>query len=165
MKYSVVYTSPTGNTKQLADQIQQVLPQEQCCYCGAPDQQATQAELIFVGFWTDKGSCDAKTAEFLQQLTEKKVFLFGTAGFGMEQAYFDRILSNVKQNLPQSNQLVGTYMCQGKMPMTVRKRYETTQDLPNREMLIENFDRALSHPNEDDRKGMQQAAQQAYRQE
>lgn len=162
MKYSVVYTSPTGNTQQLAQEIRAALPQEDCCYFGAPDAQAMQAELVFVGFWTDKGSCDAKTAEFLQQLQGKKVFLFGTAGFGMDQAYFDRILGNVKQNLPQEHELVGSYMCQGKMPMAVRKRYESMQDLPNRDMLIENFDRALTHPDANDLQGMQQAAQAAY---
>ncbi len=162
MEYSIVYTSPTGNTKQLADEIRQTLPAAQCCYFGSPDPQAMQAELVFVGFWTDKGSCDPKTAEFLQQLKGKKVFLFGTAGFGMEQSYFDRILGNVKQNLSPDNQLMGTYMCQGKMPMAVRKRYESMQDLPNREMLIENFDRALSHPNQEDLTKMRQAVEKLY---
>ena len=47
--------------------------------------------------------------------------------------------------------------------MAVRKRYESMQDLPNRDMLIENFDRALTHPDANDLKGMQQAAQAAYR--
>lgn len=47
-------------------------------------------------------------------------------------------------------------MCQGKMPQTVRERYIKMKSLPNPvpnlDMLIENFDRALSHPDENDLK-------------
>ena len=45
-------------------------------------------------------------------------------------------------------------MCQGKMPQSVKDRYikmkEQANCPPNINMLIENFDRALSHPNKDD---------------
>ena len=45
-------------------------------------------------------------------------------------------------------------MCQGKMPMSVRKRYEKMMSspvkLPNLQNLIENFDKALDHPNDKD---------------
>ena len=45
-------------------------------------------------------------------------------------------------------------MCQGKMPMAMRERYvkmkEDPNHKPNLDMLIENFDRALSHPDKAD---------------
>ncbi len=45
-------------------------------------------------------------------------------------------------------------MCQGKMPQSVRDRYMKMKAQPehpaNIDALIENFDRALSHPDEDD---------------
>lgn len=46
--------------------------------------------------------------------------------------------------------------------MAVRKRYESMQNLPNHDMLIENFDRVFTHPDANDLKGMQQAAQEVY---
>ena len=53
-----------------------------------------------------------------------------------------------------SNTVIGTYMCQGKMPPSVRARYEAMRALPappaNLDALIENFDRARSHPDADD---------------
>ena len=46
--------------------------------------------------------------------------------------------------------VVGEYMCQGRMPDAVRARYvkmkEQPDHMPNLDALIENFDRALSHP-------------------
>lgn len=153
MKYAIVFSSKTGNTKQLAETIQSILPQEDCVYFGKPDEAALAAEMIYVGFWTDKGNCDETVTAFLQSITVQKVFLFGTAGFGGEQAYFDRILSTVAKNTAKET-IMGTYMCQGKMPVSVRRRYEKMlagpNPMPNLEAMIENFDKALSHPDETD---------------
>lgn len=45
-------------------------------------------------------------------------------------------------------------MCQGKMPQSVRERYvkmkEQPNHMPNIDAMIENFDEALSHPDEND---------------
>ena len=150
MSYAIVYSSHTGNTALLAQTIRETLPQEDCVYFGAPDPSALTAETVYVGFWTDKGTCDASIAQFLQSLTNQKVFLFGTAGFGGAAAYFEQILNRVKENLGDSTELIGTYMCQGKMPQPVRTRYEQMEEGPRRTAMLENFDQALSHPNAED---------------
>ena len=51
-------------------------------------------------------------------------------------------------------------MCQGKMPMSVRSRYESMLDKEPERMreMIENFDEALSHPNVDDFIGLNSEA-------
>ena len=140
--YTVVYNSLAGNTKLLADTIKNVLPDND------------NDDIVFVGFWTDKGTADSKTIEYLSSLRDKKIFLFGTCGFGGSVTYFDRILTNVKSNIDSSNEIIGEYMCQGKMPSSVRERYlkmkESDNCPPNIDALIDNFDKALSHPDEKD---------------
>lgn len=110
--------------------------------------------MLYIGFWTDKGNADSDTLDFLSKLKNKKIFLFGTAGFGGSDAYFQRILGNVKSTIDSSNTIVGEYMCQGKMPQSVRERYVKMKENPehpdNIDALIENFDKALSHPDSDD---------------
>ena len=150
MSYSIVYSSRTGNTALLAQTIRDTLPASDCVYFGAPDAKALAADTIYAGFWTDKGTCDEQIAQFLQSLSGQKVFLFGTAGFGGAPAYFEQILNRVRENLPESTELIGSYMCQGKMPAAVRARYEAMEDNPRRAAMIENFDRALSHPDAQD---------------
>lgn len=156
MRYSIVYSSNTGNTRQLAEAIEQQLPTGELLYCGAPDAAALQADVLFVGFWTDKGSCDAKVAEMLKQTGGKTVYLFGTAGFGQSRQYFDQILASVRENLPAGAVYGGGYMCQGRMPQAVRSRYEAMQakepENARYKMLIENFDEALAHPDTNDLK-------------
>ena len=153
-RYSIIFSSLTGNTKILADTIRTVLPSEGCDYFGAPETAELHSEMLYVGFWTDKGNADNATLELLSKLRGKKVFLFGTAGFGGSVAYFQKILDHVKQSVDPSNTVVGEYMCQGKMPQSVRDRYMKMKAQPehpaNIDVLIENFDRALSHPDEGD---------------
>ncbi len=152
MTYSIVYSSRTGNTALLAETLKESLPQTDRVYYGTPGEGAAEADLLFIGFWTDKGESDEAAAAFLESLEHKWVFLFGTAGFGGSQAYFDRILDRVKTHLSPSNTLVGSYMCQGKMPPAVRQRYEAMlpQEPEKMKALIENFDLALSHPDAGD---------------
>lgn len=143
-------SSLTGNTKMLADAIYDVLPKENCDFYGNVKTQIPQSEMLYIGFWTDKGTADCDTLKLLQSLKNRKVFLFGTAGFGGSDEYFKKILSRVKQSLDLSNVVVGEYMCQGKMPQAVKERYLKMKEQPehpaNLDMLIENFDRALPHP-------------------
>ena len=150
MTYSIVYSSKTGNTRMLAEALAAFLPEEDRVYMGEPVPQARDAERIYVGFWTDKGTCDPETAAFLAELTTQEVFLFGTAGFGGSADYFEKILAEVKQKLSPQVRLIGTYMCQGKMQQGVRHRYEAMEEGPRRQMLLDNFDQALSHPDEAD---------------
>jgi len=96
------------------------------------------------------GEPDSATLALLQKLRNKKLFLFGTAGFGISEAYFRKVLDRVRESVDASNTIVGEYMCQGKMPQAVKERYLKMKAQPehpaNLDALIENFDRALPHP-------------------
>ena len=157
MSYAIVYSSRTGNTKALADAIREVLPPEDCCYFGAPDVAALAAQRLYIGFWTEKGSCAGDTAAFLAQLTNQEVFLFGTAGFGGSAEYFEQIAHRVETLLPAGVTVLGHHLCQGRMPMTVRQRYAAMEDSPRRTQMLENFDAALSHPDAEDLHQLQDA--------
>ena len=100
----------------LAQKLAEALPAQDCVFAGAPGQTLPDADLIFVGFWTDKGDCPPDAAAFLARLQGKRVFLFGTAGFGGSQQYFAEILGRVRAHLDASNTVAGQFMCQGRMP-------------------------------------------------
>ena len=150
MKYAVVFSSKTGNTKRLAEAIRAALGEAECIYFGPPDPKALEAPRLYVGFWTDKGTCDADSAAFLSHTAGHRVFLFGTAGFGGSDAYFSKILASVRAQLPDGAEEAGCWMCQGRMPQAVRQRYEAMEESPRRQAMLENFDRALSHPDTED---------------
>ena len=163
--YSILYSSVTGNTKLLADTIRAALPEEKCDYFGPCDGAEARSDLVYVGFWTDKGNADAAALALLTALRNKKLFLFGTAGFGGSEAYFSKVLGRVRESIDASNTIVGEYMCQGKMPLSVRQRYESMKQQPNAapnlDALIANFDRALARPNEQDLAALRQLVSQS----
>lgn len=154
MKYTIVYESRTGNTKELAEVIKEELKGE-CLYMGKPseDIDIESPDVIFIGSWTDKGTFDEKINQILKHLENKKIFLFGTAGFESSKDYHDTILENVKKNISSSNVIIGEYMCQGKMPLAIRNKYENMDQKDvsfNIEEFIANFDKATSHPDSND---------------
>ena len=114
-----------------------------------------QADRVYAGFWTNRGDCTDEMGELLAGLAGKEVFLFGTCGFGADETYFAGVAARAATHLPESAQVVGTFMCQGRMPSSVRRRYEHTAaqnpaQAARMAQLIANFDEAAAHPNDDD---------------
>ena len=151
MKYAIVFNSQTGNTKKLADTIANNMPKEDCIYYGQPCKTALDADVIFVGFWTEQGQCDSGTEAFFKLITNQKIFVFGTAGFGSNPNYLKKVLRQSEGLLPKNVNLIGDFICQGQMPAIVRTKYEDMLKNPltkkKGEMFIENFDMAIGHPN------------------
>lgn len=154
MQTMVVYSSRTGNTQKIANAIFSAIPGASKDMQRMEEYQEKDADIFFVGFWTEKGNCDMQTANLLMELHGKKVALFGTCGMGRDEAYYARIEENVKKWLPADNTYAGAYICQGKMPMAVRNRYEKMLEAGQQENLmqqmIRNFDTALLHPDRED---------------
>lgn len=185
--YSIVFSSRTGNTAELAEAVREALPEGTCEYfgsvngdggfdgrgyagagCGRTSSAIPASETLFVGFWTNQGVADQAAQKLLGQLRNRKIFLFGTAGFGGSEAYFQAILDKTKAFIDDSNTVIGTYMCQGKMPLSVRERYmkmkEQPDHMPNIDAMIENFDKALSHPDATDLKKLANLMSEAIEQ-
>ena len=145
MSYALVYSSKTGNTERLARRAREVL--------GAGElDDASAADVVLLGSWCDKGGLDPALASSLPALAGKRVFLFGTCGFGGSQAYYDRVLDRFAAELPEGARVIGRFMCQGQMPAAVRERYVAMaeKDPARFTPMIENFDRALGHPSAGD---------------
>lgn len=97
--------------------------------------------------------------------TGKRVFLFGTCGFGADQSYYQQIIDRVSSNLAEDAELAGWAMCQGKMGPAVKQRYEAMleQDPDNArfKMLLDNWVAAKDHPTKEDLEDMSAAAKKA----
>lgn len=168
MNIALVTNSKSGNTAQLAQALREALAasgETVVCDVEVPDvpdvvqledvaSQSLAADAVCVGFWCDKGSCTEGVAKLLEALDGKRVFLFGTCGFGGSREYFDQIVARVAEHLPQTGELVGSFMCQGKMGLGIRARYEAmlakNPGDARAQAFIDNFDAALAHPNADD---------------
>lgn len=159
MKYAIVYDSLGGSTQLLARAVKEDMPSADCVCFSSMEKAAglAQAELVLVGFWTDKGDCTPACAAFLEGLSEKKVALFGTAGFSGDAAYFEAILSRVQAHLPKEAAYLGGFMCTGKIDAALKARSESELEKdPENErakVLLEAWKASQSHPDFEDIKG------------
>lgn len=160
MKYTISYSSKTGNTRALAEHLKKTLPEDGLLFFGEteglPARAFGEADVMFAGFWTEKGSCDRTTAAFLKKADGKMIALFGTAGFGGSATYFDRIAASISEIVPKSCFHAKPFICEGRIAPDVFARYKSELDKdPGDERmlrLVENFERVKTHPDDADMK-------------
>lgn len=71
-RYSIIYSSRTGNTRLLAEAIRESLPADLCDHFGTDEAGAVESEKLYVGFWTDKGTADEAALALLKRLKTRK---------------------------------------------------------------------------------------------
>ena len=156
LDYLVLYSSQTGNTKEVATAIFNAIPGTSKELCDVKDfHYDKEARVYFIGFWTNRGSCDISILNLLSSLHDKKVALFGTCGMGNNPAYFYTIANNVSVFIQDDCEYLGSYLCQGSMSEQVLVRYETMKkenpaEAESIESMIQNYYEALNHPDEED---------------
>lgn len=154
MDIAIIYSSNTGNTKNVAETIKKELVSENLVYFGKVTKEIPDADIYFIGSWTNKGNASDDIIEFVKKIKNKKIAYFGTAGYGGSESYYKTLFERIKTNIDSSNKILGYFYCQGKMPIQVRERYikmitENPED-SNLKVSIKNFDKALSHPDNED---------------
>lgn len=159
MKCYITYASKTGNTKKIADVIENTLRLEEHEVCCLPIEEKSlgfDPDLYFVGFGIEKGECSKEASAFLKTLHNQKIALFGTVGLGGSDVYYQQISEKVRKFIPKDNEIEGYFFCQGKMPLFARKKYEEILNTyPHNEpvqLMLQNYDKALTHPDETDLK-------------
>ncbi len=156
LKYLVVYASETGNTKMLAEEIHNSLkaPASQKKLVDVRSWNGTlDAENYIVGFWSNRGSCTLEIIDLISSLHEKNVAFFGTCGMGSSKDYYDSLEQNARVWLSDDNNFLGSFFCQGRMPIEIREKYESYRgrcDDAKIDLMLSYFDSAAAHPNRQD---------------
>ena len=95
MEIAIVYDSVTGNTRNLAEAIDNECKNAKVYK--KYDENILNADLVFVGSWTDKGSPSDKIKLVYRKLHNKKIFVFGTCGFGGDEKYYKLLFENTRK--------------------------------------------------------------------
>lgn len=148
----IIYDSNTGNTKLLATTIHQLYPDSTISHVNQVDE--VIGDTLYLGSWCDKGNMTEAMQNLVHTLHPKKIFIFGTCGFGKDQKYFDMIANRMASSIPSDNEVFGTFVCQGKIDPKFQKKYEDmlTDEKTRKqaEMMLDNFKLAESHPDHND---------------
>lgn len=116
MNCIVLYSSRTGNTKKVAKAVCGALPKGTPCL---PVEYAPADfgayDCVFVGFWVDRGTADAKAKQLLERLDHPKVALFATLGADPASPHAADSLRSAAALRPSDEPPVNTFICQGKV--------------------------------------------------
>ena len=158
MTESIIYDSLSGNTESLAKEIKSI--KKNAYYEKINDkliEELPEYGIYYIGSPIIKGMCTDKIKRLLQKIENKKIFLFITTGYKGED-YYELLTRRILEIIPKSNQILGIFLCQGKMQDAVKERYiKLIQEHPedkNLKVSLENFEQAKTHPDENDKKDL-----------
>ncbi|MCM1992110.1 flavodoxin family protein [Oceanirhabdus seepicola] len=154
MKYLVIYSSETGNTKKLANTIGESLGNNFDIAHVSMAPEPFSYDVLFVGYRLTSGSIDDNLKEYLSSIRGKKIFLFGTMGANPSSPYGGIIKKNIQNIFEQNNTVIGHFLCQGQISNGIMDKWfnllEKTPDDLHALKQLENYKSALKHPNEND---------------
>lgn len=140
MKASLIFSSKTGNTKRVTDEILNILPKETKVYDLKELDTEVEDELLILGFWVDRAKPNQEMYEFMEGLKGKKIIAFGTMGTDPSEKHGENTRKNTTELLSKNNELLGIFLCQGKIDQNITKMFiNRGDDFKNAREFVKNL--------------------------
>lgn len=154
MKFLITYSSRTGNTKKVAEALAKAAPAESRLANVDEKPLADGYDVVFAGYWLDRGSSDDKGKKFLHSLHGKKVVLFETMGADPVSEHAYTGFANAGLALSEDNHVIGVLAIQGAIdPSLLETMRKLPKDNPHNSSFMEKAAKeAAKHPDEEDLK-------------
>jgi len=146
MKYMVVYSSKSGNTKKLAEEIFRQLPEDKEFADVADAPNPGGYDVICVGFWLKGGEPDPASQGYLKKCAGHKLFLFATHGAAKNSNAARRGINRAME-LAEGATILGSFSCQGEVPAEVIKTAAAKVPKPD---WVDDAPAAQGHPSKED---------------
>lgn len=152
MKILIAYSSRTGNTKKVAEALYEGAPEGTVLADMDACPAADDFDLIFAGYWADRGAPDAKAQRFLRTLAKKRVVLFQTSGASPMSEHAYTVFANAGTCLAEGNRVIGVFAVQGAVdPALVEQMRKMPKGSAHNSSQMEaTVKEAASHPDEED---------------
>ena len=112
-KFLIVYCSKTGNTEKVAQALVRAAP-ERCTLCKVSEAHNPEDyDVVFAGYWVNRGTLIKEMQDFLQKLHAKKVVLFQTLGAEPYSEHGVNSLVNAGKYLNPDCNVIGTLSVRG----------------------------------------------------
>lgn len=155
MKTMMIYSSLTGNTKQVCERAFDVLEGEKEILAIEDSKTIVweNVENVILGYWVDKGTADAKTRKLIAQLKNKNLYCIGTLGAAPDSFHGKKCSKNVSALCSKENFFQAGVLIRGKVSEELKKKMETFplnmihKVVPSMKQTILEAD---GHPNEED---------------
>ncbi len=148
MKTLICYSSKTGNIAKIAQAIHAAIPHADL-HSVDENPDPNKYELIFIGFWVDKGTADDEAKKYMQRLNKQAVALFATLGVYPDSQHASDSLENAAQLMPSCN-IVARFISQGTIDPKLTQSMSTLPadhpHAPDAVARIKRWEDAKDHP-------------------
>ncbi|AYV92650.1 flavodoxin [Fusobacterium necrophorum subsp. funduliforme] len=167
MKTLVVYSSLTGNTKKATTwAFEAVIGEKKLLSVDeAMNIDLSPYTKIVHGFWVDKGSLDSKSRKFLKRVKGKEIIFIGTLGAYPDSDHAKKVTERSRKIAEEENHYLGTCMVQGKMSdslLASMDKFPLNLIFRKTEERWERIKVAALHPNEEDKRKIQEFVRNLY---
>ena len=146
MKSLVLYSSLTGNTKKIAytiyDEIQEEKDIKDVNELVDYGIDYENYDIVFLGYWVDKGICDKNSKQVLENIHNKKIALFGTMGASEKGSYGASIIEKIESIIPKDNEIA-----EG-LKAKYKEMLKLSPDNEHIRQQLNNHEESQSHPDE-----------------
>ena len=151
-KWAVIYSSVTGNTKTIAEEIAGAAGADLFRVQDAP-QDLSGYEVVALGCWLRRGGPDDLMKAYLPTVTNARTVLFQTHGADVGSEHAVTSFARSAYLLGAGCEILGTFSAQGKLSPALieRRRKAGPDDTHNSPAAQERWMRAADHPDEADR--------------
>lgn len=155
MKYEIAYYSRSGNTAMLAEEIAELLSEEEVRLTDLSCSDASNdADMYLVGFGINRGAVPIKVMDTLELAEGKEVVLFVTCGMEPSEQYRRSVERMISPFLPDDCVYHGLFLCAGRFPdeviAGVKETLRRQPDNQQAQILLANHEKTRAHPGEAD---------------
>lgn len=124
-KILVTYSSKTGNTEKVAIAISDAIENSELLKI-KDVKDINKYDGIIVGYWADKGIANKEADVFLRKINNKKCGIFATLGAYPDSKHSQDVINYGKEILEnQGNEVLATFICQGKIDPKLTKMFKS----------------------------------------
>ena len=156
-KWLIVYSSLTGNTKQIAEAMYTTFTNGEADIFSIKEIDKINLDdydYIAVGYWLTRGAPDKTVQEFLTTIKHKTVMLFQTHGTEPGSEHAVTAFARAAYKLGEDCTILGTFSSQGKInpALLARRQNNTDKNDPHAatERNKKRWESAAKHPDEND---------------
>ena len=156
-KWLIVYSSVTGNTKQIAEAMYGAFAEGEADIISVREIDMISLDdydYIAVGYWLTRGAPDKAVQNFLAELSGKTVVLFQTHGAEVGSEHAVTAFARAAAKLGEGCDVLGTFSSQGRInsALLVRRQNSTDKNDPHaaNERNKKRWENAAKHPDEND---------------
>ena len=152
MKFLIAYSSRTGNTKKIAEALAKAAPEGSLLAKVEDKPDVEEYDVIFAGYWLDRGGPDSNAKEFLHSLKGKRIVLFETMGASPTSEHALTAFANAGACLSDDNSVIGAIAFQGAVdPALIEMMKKMPAGSPHHSAQMEATTKeAAKHPNQED---------------